>query len=262
MPITAAFTGHEIDFASRKAIFVNELAIAAISNLALAGLHGGGHVLVAGNFVVRFDFQVSPYNGAMLELKTAGGTPCYFLPYKADCGISMALAGGADYFFTSSLSGCTVQVTGPQNAPTVTHANAYTTFQNNKAHGEAAASLAAQGVINTLLPAPIGALIGTVTKADYLGKVTPVNMAAAKNRHTLKKAHHRMGAFNAYMDEGGQEKVGAFVFGIRSGGNWSFYYQATVAVTGTRHTGLLWGRKTKAFLPEDAVVGMPEQFYP
>jgi hypothetical protein len=48
----------------------------------------------------------------------------YYLPWKKNHSRVMKLGKAADLFFTSSLTGCTVQVFGNPVAPTVTHTNA------------------------------------------------------------------------------------------------------------------------------------------
>jgi hypothetical protein len=49
---------------------------------------------------------------------------CYFLPWCPDGATEMTLAAAAPFFFTSTLTGCSVKVHGPKATPTVIHANA------------------------------------------------------------------------------------------------------------------------------------------
>ncbi|HMJ63942.1 MAG TPA: hypothetical protein VK615_01225 [Candidatus Binatia bacterium] len=57
-----------------------------------------------------------------LDLKD--GLPIYFLPWKGDNTITMTLSQEARFFVTAAMTGCTFQVTGPPEAPVVSHANA------------------------------------------------------------------------------------------------------------------------------------------
>ena len=271
MPVTPAFIADPTGFASLLSVLVDETQIAGTTNPALAGLAGGPNALAAGNFLVTFDFELFGSNCARLVIKpagTAGATPCYFLPYKPDCGISMTLGAGADYFFTSTLTGCSVQALGPRATPTVTHSNGRATYTANLAAptavADAAASLAAQAVIDAMFHPPGGAAhVGYVRKADYLAKLTPANTQAARNRFKTAKWHHRVSNFAPSMYGGFKPEIGAFVFGVRTGTDWTFYYQSSVAVTGTRHTGLLFfAVKQKPLISEEIVLGPTTQFYP
>ncbi|MBX3207552.1 MAG: hypothetical protein KF764_21060 [Labilithrix sp.] len=271
MPVTPAFIADPTGFTSLFAVLVDEALVAGTSNGALAGLAGGPHALATATFLMSFDFELYGSNCARLVVKpagTAGATPCYFLPYKPDCGISLALAGGANYFFTSTLTGCSVQALGPRATPTVTHSNGRATYNANLAAQTAAAdvvaSTAAQGVIDTMFPPAAGAPhVGYVRKADYLARLTPGNVQLAKNRFHTAKRHHRVTNFAPAMYNNFKPEIGAFVFGVRTGNDWTFYYQSTVAVTGTRHTGFLFfAVKHKPLISEEIVLGPAAQFYP
>lgn len=252
-----------------KVVLVNEGGIMTDVDNMVGTLAGGGHVLPA--WMCNFNLTPSGgYNGFYVNLTNGGGgTPCYFLPWKNDAGVSMVLGGAADFFFTSTLSGCTVQVMGPANAPTVTHANARAVWTANSGSGDAAASNAAQATINTYLPTPGGGIgnASRVTKADYLGLArSPQGMAYARQTFKTAKKGMRITEFKAASDALGAEKVGAFVFGKkRKNGNWEFFYQATIAVIGKSMRDKSFFRKAiaeKFFYPEDAVLSPTQRFYP
>ena len=189
MPVTPAFIADPTGFTSLFAVLVDEALVAGTSNGALAGLAGGPHALTTATFLMSFDFELYGSNCARLVVKpagTAGATPCYFLPYKPDCGISLALAGGANYFFTSTLTGCSVQALGARATPTVTHSNGRATYNANLAAQTAAAdvvaSTAAQGQ-STPVPSAAGAPhVELRAQADYHARLTPRERAARENR--------------------------------------------------------------------------------
>ncbi|MBX3222271.1 MAG: hypothetical protein KF795_17260 [Labilithrix sp.] len=271
MPVTPAFIADPTGFTSLLAVLVDEALVAGVSNPALAGFAGGPHALTPATFLLSFDFELYGSNCARLVVKpagTAGATPCYFLPYKPDCGISLTLGAGADYFFTSTLTGCSVQALGPRATPTVTHSNGRATYGANLAAQTAAAdgvaSIAAQAVIDAMFPAAAGAPhVGYVRKADYLARLTPANVQTAKNRFRTAKRHHTVSNFAPSMYNNFKPEIGAFVFGVRTGAGWTFYYQSTVAVTGTRNTGFLcFAVKHKPLVSEEIVLGPAAQFYP
>jgi hypothetical protein len=272
MTVTDTFINDAPAFASRYAFMVDEHLIAVDKARDLTGLVNGPNPLNTASWLLGFTVELMGNNGAKVIIHpagTAGTTPCYFLPYKPDCAISLDCAAGADFFFTSSLSGCTVQAHGPRATPTVTHANARTLYATTLAGVKTAAqdgiaSLAAQAHMNAMLPAVAGAAHhGMVTRAQYVGALTGANMTAAQGRFRLKKAHHTLTGFAAKMVEGYKPESGAFVFGQRTGTDWSFWYQATVGVQGMRNTGRWgFGVKQKPLFSEEVVLGAALRFYP
>ncbi|MCI0703697.1 MAG: hypothetical protein L0241_21685 [Planctomycetia bacterium] len=208
------------------------------------------------HFKFRHGLESSP-NTVKLEIfynnPANAALPCYFLPWLPDAATTMVLGGGANYFFTSSLSGCTVQVLGPRNAPTVTHGNARETF---KAHG----AVLAQTTINNMLPAANGQLCKRWTRQDYWARVTTPAFATAKTSYPLPTGY-RLKEFNKDV-ENTYEKVGAFVYGVKKpNGNWSFWAQTTVGVKGRMRKGYLMGAKDKSIIDE-VVLGAPVKIFP
>lgn len=262
MPVTGDFTARPVDFTSQRSVLVDETRIVAISQPALAGLIGGPHVLSSATFLLDFDVEHYGLNGAVLVVKPpgSGGTPCYFLPYKPNCATSLVLGHAADYFFTSSMSGCSVQVLGSRATPTVTHANGRTAYEGAAAGGEDAASGAAQAAIEAMFHSVADAdRVGYVRKSDYLGKLTHHNVKEARKRFHLQEGQ-KLGTLRPATTNGKPE-IGAFVFGVRTGSGWTFYFQSTVGVTGTRRTGL-FGLTPKRLGTDEVVLGMPVQFFP
>jgi hypothetical protein len=208
------------------------------------------------DFKFRHGLDTSP-NTVKLEIFYANpannSLPCYFLPWLPDAASTMVLGGGASYFFTSSLSGCTVQVVGPRNAPTVTHGNARATF---RAHG----APLAQADINNMLPGAGGQLCKRWTRNDYWARVTGPAFNAAKASYPMP-ADFRLKELDKDV-ENTYEKVGAFVYGVmKANGNWSFWAQTTVGVKGRMRKGYLWAGEDKSIIDE-VVLGAPVKFFP
>ncbi|MDD2659023.1 MAG: hypothetical protein PHY54_04970 [Methylococcales bacterium] len=239
MPLTANFVANHVGFAGRYNILVAEppglthgLATGVNHNLALLSLH--------------FNFSPFPNMPATVVCNVtnaAVGTsrPCYFLPYLPNGATTMTLAGGADYFFTSMMTGCSVRVYGPAATPTVTHSNAANIF-NTTGGGLAAATLAAQTQINLQLPPqPLGVHATMATRmdmeADYAG---PGNFATARANYPLQ-AGYRMKEFNpVQLTSHGttRPQLGMVVYGIRDiVGNWEFFRCSNVDVSGRQKTG-------------------------
>jgi hypothetical protein len=244
------------------------------------------NVLNVANYTLHF--TVGSVNGCRTlvcaDIYTAaqhGSLPLYFLPWCQNAATTMTLpAGGPGIFMTSMLSGCTVRVTGPQNGPTVTHANAsqryndgYTRMKSWLSGSDAGptvvheaaedrANTIATGAINNMMPATIGALTGTVTKADYAGRVNHTHLTRAQRSFidTLpaNKALGKMEVQTLAM----KPKTGAFVFGLRDiHNNWEFWYQAAVEVNIEIEDK--FGAGPKEVLTMDSVVlGAPTRFYP
>jgi hypothetical protein len=265
MAATENFISDPIGFASRFAILVDERQIDHMQQQ-LLGLVNGPHALDPAACMCCFTVEYWNGTGARLILSPSKGYPCYFLPYKPDCSVTLDVGGLADWAFTSTLTGCSVQVHGPLATPTMTHSNARDVYTRalgatKTAAQDVIASAAGQAHMNAMLPPAVGQ-VGWVRKADYIGRVTAGNLAAAEGTFK-KKSHHTITGFGASMYQGFKPEGGAFVWGQRTAGNWAFSFQATVGVVGTRNTGRLgFGVKHKALINQEAVLGAATRFYP
>lgn len=257
MPLTATFAADPKSFCSTYSILVVEPPAQTQAFRLALNQHQNNVV----NPAIQIDFTVDVSNirgCRKLELFYAGapGTarPCFFLPYLPDGATTMTLGGPPDLFFTSTLSGCSVRVNGPANAPTVTHANARSTFLTLGAG-------TAQVAINGVLPAA-GAGSGTVTRADYHAKVTRMNTWVGKAALESEPGEFGTKLSRNVAPSGGYE-VGCFVFGVRKGGNWKFYYQSTVGVQGTVAFKTDWSTyNTGVGIPNaEIVLGNPVKFF-
>ncbi|MCO6454413.1 MAG: hypothetical protein J5I93_03775 [Pirellulaceae bacterium] len=215
------------------------------------------------------------------DLPTGGTshlTKCFLLPYARNETTQMRLNNAADFFFTSTLCGCTVQVDGPRNSPRVCHANAGDIYENayNGAKdtctlkgkqaihdfAETRADLAAQAAMDGTLPAPGGGLVGRVTKADYLSQFTRQNLKTAKAIFQTE-SEYRLDSLKTATSKGGlKPSIGAFVFGRKDvRDEWTFYYQSNIEVSGHVSRGTFM-KKKKELWYEAVVLGRATQFYP
>jgi len=210
-----------------------------------------------------------------------GSLPLYFLPWCQNAATTMTIpAGGPSIFMTSMLSGCTVQVTGPQNSPTVTHANASNRYNDGYTrmkswldggsasplevheYAESRANTIATGAINNMLPAAIGGLNRTVRKSDYADRCNNTHLVRAQRNFIATLPTNKSLGKMEPTKIGLKPRTGAFVYGLRDAlGNWAFWYQAAVEVNIEIEDK--FGGTAKEVLTMDSVVlGAPTQFYP
>jgi hypothetical protein len=268
MPSTAQFVANPTGFAANYAILVSEppglLGVLAI---------GMNHNIPT--MVKNFDFggSATMANTAVCAISnnpTGSSVPCYFLPYLPDGSTTMTIGTGANYFFTSMLTGCTVRVCGPASAPTITHSNAADTFKNTGG-GLAAATTAAQVQINVMMPAPVpGELATSVTRLTMEAAYTPGNVTTATTAYPVLP-NYRLKEFSpATVTSHGVQRpeLGMFVFGVLQGGaNWEFYAATSTSVVGrqkTGHTyfGFINSGVTNTSIMDNVVLGGAGRFWP
>lgn len=182
-----------------------------------AGGRADGHAV---GDVATVSFEA--YGGAAeswIRTGTGAAFHAYYLPWKKNHSRVLKLGGDADFFFTSALTGCTVQVFGSYLSPTVTHTNA----------GGIKDETESQAYMTELLKlyqntggswTPFKENVNEVTRKDY--------KAIAEKNLDRKVAREK--------DVGDIELVGApttktIVVGFRDGNaGWSFYYQTWVKI--------------------------------
>jgi hypothetical protein len=259
MPLTATFVADPKAFCGAHSVMIQEPDPTAFRRAQMIRQNN-----VVNPIVAHFNVDVTNLRGTKLlriyyNNQPATAVQCYFLPYLPDGATTMTLGGPPDFFFTSQLTGCSVQVIGPANAPTVTHGNAATVF--NRAVGGGAAH--AQTAIDVMLPAPIPQVAsGKVTRADYHAKNTGLNVWAGKGSLAEGAYEHGVKVHRDVAPSGGYE-VGCIVFGVRKGGgNWKFYYQSSVGVHGSVEDGYLWKSAGRSnFYNASIVLGNPVKFF-
>ena len=211
----------------------------------------------------------------------AGSQPLYFLPWQQNAATSLRIPAnhGPAVFMTSILSGCTVQVYGPANNPSICHANAANTYsqhytnrtnmaqkmtpEQTHAFAEGWANHATTTKIDTMLPtAPPGAVCRTVRKSDYAGKLDTANLNRFQRNYAARLATSESLTDFEVSKHGLKPRTGAFVFGLRDGtGNWEFFYQAAVDVE-LEVQDKFSGAPPRRMTMESAVLGQPERFFP
>jgi hypothetical protein len=281
---TGAFGfGHQ-DFVGRFAVWVQE---AALVNAGLTPNQGAGPVVAPGtrvalpaaNYIMNFKFDKATHSDNIVVLTVSpgalpGSRRCYFLPWCPDGATEITLGNGAPYFFTSTLTGCSVKVHGLKATPTVIHANARGTYTNaylptfnatagddqqKHATAEAHASHQAQTGINAMLGAAVAGQ-GVVTKADYVGQATLPNIKAAGKKMQFGQGY-KLKWIKPDLHSNVKLQSGGFVYGVLGAGGWDFYYQASLVVKGKAVQKGAFKHGTKPMINEEVVLGAPTHIF-
>jgi len=253
-------------------------AVAAGTRQQLAAATYTLHFTVNTVATVRTLVAVDIYTGAQ-----PGSLPLYFLPWCQNAATEMTIppgGAGPGIFMTSMLSGCSVQVHGTAANPTITHANARSTYDDaytrladwlksgdhtpQQVHdfAETRANTIATGAINAMLPATGGAHVGVVRKSDYAGKVTNGNLIRAQRSFLATLPASQTISSYEVAKMALKPKTGAFVFGVRDlAHNWVFYYQAAVEVEIEVDEKFMTAPK-QHFTYDSAVLGQPTRIFP
>ena len=284
--VTAVFAFDPQAFVGRFSVIVDESALVSPGLTPNVGagpaVAAGTRVtLTAANYVMNFAFAMAPHSPNVVVLTVSpnaltGSKRCYFLPWCADGATEMVLANAAPFFFTSTLTGCSVKVHGPKATPTVIHANArgtytgaYTTSSgaapahlDDKARhalAEAHATIQAQASIDTMLGAVVAGQ-GVVRKTDYVGQATLPNIKAAKKTFDAGR-DYKVKKLAPDLFNGVKLQSGGFVYGVLKATGWEFYYQASIVVTGKAVKKGLLASGSKPLINEELVLGPPTQIF-
>ena len=289
-----SFRRNPVSFCSRYTVLVNETAVANDVTNTFNTSHGNNRVLTTTNWVKSFDIGLFGHGQRTLNIKpsnTQGCRSCYFLPYLKDHSTTITLGNAANWFFTSTVTGCTVRASGNTQHPVVSHANASTTYTNaqsaalpvdpitghpisismptisdhQRAQIERVASISAQNRINVLLP-NIGAhtASGSVKKADYIARCNATHFTWGKNHFSMPKRNY---SFNDDITMGrtsaGKPEVSVFIWGQRRNNNWRFYYQTSIPIQGTFKVKRFFGKanKNKQVYGNSIILGTPVRFF-
>jgi hypothetical protein len=216
----AGYTTHGIDptgqkqvtVAGQSNIFDARIAKAPVTGQRVVPRAGGGNETVT-------DYATGAAVNA--ELTADRVIRIYYLPWRSNAATTMHLGNAADYFVTSTLTGCTVAVYGARTAPTITHAN-------NGAQPDLNLS---QSYMTSLLDQI------TADEAD------PVNAAQAANEARFTTHNYKLLA-TPYLDRKFDKgyviqnaKTHTNVVGYRdtASGEWSFFAQQVVLLGYTRN---------------------------
>jgi hypothetical protein len=164
------------------------------------------------NFSVAGD---KDYVASMTE--AAGDFRAYWLPWKSGNAFKITLGGTVDFFITAKMNSCGIIIGGDAATPVVIHANTENVTQPvfDKNADFAALLQAARSTQTNEYKLAYGTLAAQAIAADYFGTGTP-NVSVIDPEFYLSDKLQSMS-----------------VFGIRSGGSWTFYANLhTVATTG------------------------------
>ena len=194
---------------------------------------------VTGTRVVRNDHggnsMVTDYaagGGVNAELTAERAVRAYYLPWRSNAATTMQLGHAADYFLTSTLTGCTFSVYGTRLMPTVTHAN----------NGAQPSLNMSQDYMTSLL------------EQIKLDEEDPGNWLRRGNEARLTTHGYKLRAapyLDSKIDKGytiDTAKTHTNVIGYRNtlDGRWSFFAQQVVVVGYTRNGAKgFFGKKIK-----------------
>lgn len=160
-------------------------------------------------------FQLERANVAIGDHMTGGKTVdvtshltgnCYWLPWRGWKAVTGQLQSACDYFVTANLTGCCVVVSGTRAAPYVTHMNCQPGNANLVQYNGSIQEF------NFDMQAAQDQYYGQVT-----AQLVSNNVISDTGLQMLKPSD-----YGAKANEG--FAVPTSVFGIRTGGNWTIYY--------------------------------------
>jgi hypothetical protein len=191
------------------------------------GFDAAGNKAVVANInqlaLVSFDAH-SLHVGNWLSVQTQQSLLAYYLPWKKNYSRVLKLSRDADFFFTSSLTGCTVQVFGSPQAPSVTHTNGGG-FENTKD---------AQLYMTNLLQQykDVGPGYWDPLK-NYSEDLTATHYRKMEKNYWERKTSDQSVEINSQQVKPESRTV-VVGFRNRADGLWSFYYQQWVKVAYTK----------------------------
>jgi hypothetical protein len=228
----AGYTTHGIDVTGRRHVVVVGQSNVFDVRVTKAPVTGTRVVPNPGGLGNRSVTDYAAGAAVNAEVTAERAVRIYYLPWRSNAATTMQLGNAADYFLTSTLTGCTFAVYGTRLMPTVTHANNgaqqdlamsqdyMTCLLNQIRSDEADAYNRAQRTNEARL-----------TTHDYKLRAAPYLDSKDNKGYTIDKA-----------------KTHTNVIGYRSvpGGQWSFFAQQVVVVGYTRN-GVkgFFGQKTK-----------------
>ncbi|HTK53715.1 MAG TPA: hypothetical protein VL308_17605 [Gemmatimonadaceae bacterium] len=220
----AGYTTYGIDATGKKpqkvvgqaCVFTVQVSKAPVTGQRVVAGRTGGQVK-------EFDYATGAAAIAA-ELAADNWVRAYYLPWRSNHATTMHLGNAADFFLTSTLTGCTFNVYGDRTAPTVTHANNGAQPDLNLSQ-DYMTRLLAQLAADEPVAANQGAAQGNLasfTTHDYKLKAEPYMM----------KKQERFLSGDLKLD---RAKTHTIVVGYRSAsGEWSFFCQQVVNIGYTR----------------------------
>jgi hypothetical protein len=197
-----------------------------------------------------------------------GKVKSYFLPWTAGGGIiQLAIPAmgplnpdsGVKYFFTATITGCSIFIKGTAQAPVIFHAGGQT--------GQANPGMAAQ-FWRALMAAHAGGggpIVGEVNKTDYVSQLGLGGPAAPATAHSQTFEAWLRNAAPADLNISWTFPWGC-VMGLRApNGDWAFYLQENVTIFFSKFTKKHWYSSSKTVQGTVAAAARPmlfRQFFP
>jgi hypothetical protein len=191
----------------------------------------------------------------------------YFLPWTAGGGIiSLAIPaiGPANpdndvkYFFTATITGCSVFIKGTQRAPIIYHAGGETGRSN-----PVLAALFWRNLMNRY--AGTGAIVGEVNKTDYISQIGQGTKSSPATAHSQEFETWLKANSSKDLDISWTFPWGC-VMGVRDNqGDWTFYLQENVTIFYSKFTKAHWystQKKVKGQMTGAARPMLFRQFFP
>jgi hypothetical protein len=255
MSQTSKFHDNPVLYATKRPLIINDV------NFRVAT--AAGLLRTFPTTVIYFDIgTIAAFpNAASVNFYTttaAGRRSCYLLPYYPGADVEIVVDGNADYFFTSNLSGCGVQVQDDVGGNLkVIHSNARNVFDTS---GAAAARLAITGRLagyRAASPGNATRITKATQEADFTAAATN-NLAGIGAMAKPTQKHAQVTTIT--VDGNAAALSGAF-FGVSAGG-WRFYSQVSSGATGTQNQFFGLGKTVNLDLGALVVMGPPVQMWP
>jgi hypothetical protein len=269
MSQTAKFAANPVLYATKRPLVIDDAALRVAT--------APGTLRTFATTVRYFEIGITatfPNAATVQFFNNAGGArrSCYLLPYFPGADVEIVVDNNADFFFTSNLSGCGVQVQPAAGGNVkVIHSNARDIYDNNG--GGAAGAAAARAAIVARLQGYRAGIVGNVSRitkttqeADFnaatggpgFGGLVAMAGLAGIVKPTRSHARVQVGTLN--IDVNSAALTGAF-FGVNNGG-WTFYSQVSSGVTGQEKKFFGLGKTVNLDLGALCVMGPPAQMWP
>ncbi len=161
--------------------------------------------------------EVTDYDFREIKLQATGQhcQSAIYLPWqrKRITYVTLDNNWGANVFFTATLSGCSIYITGPAHHPTVYHANAFGIGDNAQNRDQ---------LKRQYMDGLYSIAAGDATLANLTHVLRPESYDTVDDMIARKEAQGRVFAGGAHKH---CYRNDTFVAGVRKSGTWRFYYQ-------------------------------------
>jgi hypothetical protein len=260
MSQTSKFAANPVLYTTKRPLVIDDAALRQPT--------GAGALRTFATTVRYFEIGVTAMfpNAATVQFFNNAGhgrRSCYLLPYCPTADVEIVVDNNADFFFTSNLSGCGVQVQPHAGGGVkVIHSNARDVYDANG--GGAGGAAAARAAIVARLQGYRAGIAGNVSRITKATQEADFNAAAGGGglggmvKPTRSHARVRVNTLN--IDNNAAALTGAF-FGVNNGG-WTFCSQVSSGVTGQQKKFFGLGKTVNLDLGALCVMGPPVQVWP